>query len=202
MILWSLTIAISISLLAFTAAERSGDIGMAYINIAIAAISCAIFVLLALRSSQRVQAGGGSRMAIAADTALSMSLVYFWGTLGLAVIYGTGILGWKEWWHFLLAFLGVGAVCLGMHFIMQSKVKSGEEDEKLLIYSDYATMAQLIGMIIIVLGLLIDGKMIRFINPRAGWEDWGANNIFFFGAVALAVISAYAMWTRKRMQDS
>ncbi len=42
-----------------------------------------------------------------------------------------------------------------------------------------------------MIGLIIDGKMTRFLVPRHG--DWAANNIFFGGALALAVISAYAL---------
>jgi hypothetical protein len=46
-------------------------------------------------------------------------------------------------------------------------------------------------MIAVVVGLLIDGKMTRFLVPRYG--DWAANNIFFFGALAIGAISAYAL---------
>jgi len=196
MVLWLLSMAISLALLAFTAGERSGNIQMAYINMAIAAIAGVVFVVLALRSSQRLQESGASRMAIAADTALSMSLIYIWGTIGLAVIYGSGILIWKEWWQFLLVFLAVGLISLGMSILMQKRVKSGQEDEALLTHGDRAAIAQLVGMIIVTLGLLIDGKMVRFMVER--YTDWAANNIFFFGAAALAVISAHALWARKR----
>jgi hypothetical protein len=40
-------------------------------------------------------------------------------------------------------------------------------------------------------GLLIDGKMTRFLVRR--YTDWAANNIFFFGAFGLAVVAAYAL---------
>ncbi|MEO0810845.1 MAG: hypothetical protein AAFW82_09490 [Pseudomonadota bacterium] len=202
MILWSLIIAISIALLAYTAGQRSEGVEMAYVNIAIAAITSFIFVILALRSNQRLRTTAASRMAIAADTAFSMGLVYMWGTIGLAIIYGTGILTWKEWWHFLLAFLAIGTICLIMAAMMHGKAKAAQEDEKLLTYGDYGAITQMIGMTIVVLGLLIDGKMVRFMHDqRANWQDWGANNIFFFGAAALIVISAHALWTRKRVQN-
>jgi hypothetical protein len=45
--------------------------------------------------------------------------------------------------------------------------------------------------VIAVLGLLIDGKMTRFLIPR--YTDWAANNVFFFGALAVAAISANAL---------
>ena len=200
MILWLLTIAISIALLAITAFARSEEIEMAYANIAVAAVAGLIFVALALNSIRQLQVRGASRLAVAADTARSMSFIYFWGTLGLVAVYGTGILTWKEWWHFLLAFLAVGVICFAMSLIMQSKVKSGEEDTKLLTVGNYGNIVQLVGMIAIMVGLLIDGKMVRFIDPRAGWEDWGANNIFFFGAAALAIVSLRALLIKKQPQ--
>ena len=199
MILWSLTIAISIALLAFTAGERNGNITMAYVNMAIAVVSGVIFVVLALRSNRQLQASGASAMAIGADTARSMGLIYLWGTLGLAVIYGFGFLIWKEWWHFLLAFLTVSIVCFIISLLMQRRVDANQEDPQLLKHGDRGNMLQLVGMIIVMLGLLIDGKMIRFIVER--YTDWAANNIFFFGAAALTVISAYALMTRKNMQE-
>jgi hypothetical protein len=48
-------------------------------------------------------------------------------------------------------------------------------------------------MLAVVAGMLIDGKMTRFLTPR--YTDWAANNIFFCGAVAVAAICAYALKT-------
>jgi hypothetical protein len=45
----------------------------------------------------------------------------------------------------------------------------------------------------VVVGLIVDGKMTRFKTPR--FTDWAANNIFFCGAFAVAVICAYALKT-------
>jgi hypothetical protein len=41
---------------------------------------------------------------------------------------------------------------------------------------------------------LIDGKMVRYQTPR--FTDWAANNVFFFGAMALAAISFNALRAR------
>ena len=59
----------------------------------------------------------------------------------------------------------------------------------------YLAIVQLAGMVITMLGLIIDGKMVRFLTPR--FTDWTANNIFFFGALGIAVISAYALQHNK-----
>jgi hypothetical protein len=48
-------------------------------------------------------------------------------------------------------------------------------------------------MVVVMIGLAVDGKLMRFAKARPGWEDWAANNIFFFGAMALAAIGAHAL---------
>lgn len=197
MIIWMLLIAISVALLAITAAGRGDNIDMAYYNMAVAALINAVFVVLAIRSNASLRASGASRSALAADTARSMSYVWIWGVLGLAVIYGTGILAWKEWWHFLLAFMAVAGLCLYSAIIVQRRVDAGEdEDEALLRRGRTATIIQLVGMIAVVVGLLIDGKMVRFMVER--YTDWAGNNIFFFGSAAIGIISAYALMTQSK----
>ena len=47
MILWSLSIAISVALLAITAGGRGGNIDMAYANMAVAAMINIVFIALA-----------------------------------------------------------------------------------------------------------------------------------------------------------
>ena len=197
MIIWMLSIAISVGLLAVTAGGRGTSVDMAYYNLAVAALVNVVFVILAIRSSTSLRAAGASRSALAANTAKSMSYIWIWGVIGIAVIYGTGILVWKEWWHFLLAFMAVAGICVYATVMMQRRVDAGEpDDEQLLSRGRTATLIQLIGMIAVVVGLLIDGKMTRFLVER--YTDWAANNIFFFGSAAIGVISAYALMTQNK----
>jgi len=101
------------------------------------------------------------------------------------------VLVWKEWWHFVLAF----AVAAGLSFYFASTLKkdalAGKEDETMLKLARYLAMVQLAGMVITMVGLIIDGKMVRFLTLR--FTDWAANNVFFFGALGIALISAYAL---------
>ncbi len=199
MLLWSLSIAISVGLLAITAGGRGENVDMAYVNMAIAAMINIVFIALALRSSRKLQEEGASQMRLSADAARSMSYIYIWGTLGLVVIYGTGILEWKEWWQFFLAFLAVGGICVWVGAMMKSRADAGEEDKDLLTYGNRATVLQLVGMLVVMVGLWFDGKMSRFLVER--YTDWAANNIFFFGAAALVVISAHALWARRSAES-
>ena len=196
MVSWILTIVISVALLAYTAAGRSESLTMAYYNMALAAVFSLVFVGLALRSNSALRASGASQSALAADTARSMSLIWFWGVVGLAVIYGTGILAWKEWWHFLLAFAAVGAICFFSHVRLQRQADTGADDAALLKQGRIGTIVQLVGMVLVVVGLLVDGKMVRFFVER--YTDWAANNIFFFGSAAIGAICVYALATQKQ----
>ena len=125
-----------------------------------------------------------------------MSRIWLWGVLGLAAIYATGILVWSEWWQFLLAFAIAGALCYGSAVALQRQADSGSDNEALLTRGHYATIAQLVGMILVVVGLLIDGKMVRFFTER--YTDWAGNNIFFFGAAALGALSIYGIMSRQQ----
>jgi hypothetical protein len=73
--------------------------------------------------------------------------------------------------------------------MMQRDAEAGREDATLLRLARYLTLGQLGGMIIAMLGLIIDDKMPR--DPQE--PDWAANTIFFCGAAALAAISANAL---------
>ena len=126
MIIWMLSIAISVGLLAVTAGGRGTSVDMAYYNLAVAALVNVVFVILAIRSSTSLRAAGASRSALAANTAKSMSYIWIWGVIGIAVIYGTGILVWKEWWHFLLAFMAVAGICVYATVMMQRRVDAGK----------------------------------------------------------------------------
>ena len=120
-----------------------------------------------------------------------MGYVWVWGALGLLITYASGAAAWHEWLHFFLAFAVAGAAALFFANLLQRDGNAGKVDEAILKISRYLAYAQLFGMLAVMIGLLVDGKMTRFLIPRHG--DWAANNIFFFGALALAVISAYAL---------
>lgn len=191
MAFWILSISISVALLVWTAAAKATNPDMAYAHMAIAAISAICFALFAVRDTRRTVDAGASRSAISANSAWSMGYVWVWGTLGLLITYASGAAAWHEWLHFFLAFAVAGAAALFFANLLQRDANAGKEDDAILKISRYLAYAQLFGMFVVMIGLIIDGKMTRFLVPRHG--DWAANNIFFGGALALAVISAYAL---------
>ncbi len=191
MVFWVFSIALSIALLVIAAAMKHTMPDMAYVHMAIAALMCIIFALVGIRETRNLAGSSTSRSAISASTAQYSAYVWVWGALGLLITYGFGVADWHEWWHFFLAFAIVGIATLFFGKLLQRDADAGRDDDSILKIGRYLAYIQFFGMIAVVLGLIIDGKMTRFLTPRYG--DWAANNIFFFGALALAAISAYAL---------
>ncbi|MEO0797633.1 MAG: hypothetical protein AAFY53_00340 [Pseudomonadota bacterium] len=199
MIFWTLTIAISIGLLVVTAAARGSGVEMAYAHMALSAVMGLVFCLMASREVRSVGGSGRNRdAAVSGVLSQYMGMVWAWGALALAVTYGTGVVSWKEWPGFFVAFAALAAVSF---FISQRLLAASEQaapDDRLLKVSRYLGMGLLAGTIITMLGLIIDGKMVRFLETqKAPWQDWAANNYFFFGAAALAILSAYGLFAVK-----
>lgn len=200
MILWMTSIAISIALLVLTAAAKLSDPNMAYAHMFIAASMSVFFALTAISDTRKLVNSDASRSAVSASSARYMGYVWVWGALALLISYGFGIVEWHEWWHFFLAFAIAGAAALFFAKLLQRDAEQGKDDETILKVSRYLGYVQFFGMLAVMLGLIIDGKMTRFLVPRHG--DWAANNIFFFGALALAAISAYALKVRSGKDGS
>lgn len=177
------------ALVAGTAAVSYAATQGYWVQMAVAAVTCAIFVLLALASRARLARTGGSEPLLAGDTSTWMGLVWAWAGLSMLVTYQL-VLSWHEWWQYVLAGVGVAALCLGFSAMMAKDDAAGRKDQALLNIARYLTIGQFAGMIIAIIGMIVDGKMPR--NPAE--PDWAANAVFFFGAVALAIISANALW--------
>jgi len=182
---WTWIAALAIGLLAIIlsgAAERPG------LHLALAALVCLGFVVLAIWDFQRLLANSANLPALASATARDMGFVWAWAALGMLFTY-VFILSWHEWWQYVLAAGVVAALCFLFSASMSRDAETDREDETMLKLARYLTIGQLVGMLITMIGLIVDDKMPR--DPQQ--PDWAANNIFFFGAAALALISANAL---------
>jgi hypothetical protein len=182
---WTWIAALAIGLLAIIlsgAAERPG------LHLALAALVCLGFVVLAIWDFQRLLANSANLPALASATARDMGFVWAWAALGMLFTY-VFILSWHEWWQYVLAAGVVAALCFFFSASMSRDADSDREDETMLKLARYLTIGQLVGMLITMIGLIVDNKMPR--DPQQ--PDWAANNIFFLGAAALALISANAL---------
>lgn len=182
---WTWIAALAIGLLAIIlsgAAERPG------LHLALAALVCLGFVVLAIWDFQRLLANSANLPALASATARDMGFVWAWAALGMLFTY-VFILSWHEWWQYVLAAGVVAALCFFFSASMSRDAETDREDETMLKLARYLTIGQLVGMLITMIGLIVDDKMPR--DPQQ--PDWAANNIFFFGAAALALMSANAL---------
>jgi hypothetical protein len=186
-----ITAAVSLVLLVIAADARAEDVRMAYVHAAIAAATALIVAGFAVRQCRSLLAKTASASEVASSNAWYMGVIWGWGMLALVATYGTGVLVWNEWWHFVLAFAVAAVLSLYFANALKKDALAGKEDETMLKLARYLAIVQLTGMVITMLGLIIDGKMVRFMTLR--FTDWAANNVFFFGALGIALISAYAL---------
>ena len=153
--------------------------------IAVCAVVAVGFALIAVVERQRLTAQGAGETALAAASGSAMAVVWAWAAVSLLVIY-VQVLSWHEWWQYVLGAGVLAAMCWLFAMMLGRDAAAGRRDEAMLKLARYLTIAQLAGMVVAMVGLIIDDKM-----PRTMAEpDWAANTIFFFGAAALAAISA------------
>jgi len=186
LVIWMVTLTISVCAIILSAAAGKPEIHMA-----MTAFVSTAMALLAIRENRQLIGEGASRSEVAASTARYMGLVWVWGALGLLVTYFF-ILKWREWAYFFAGFAALGTLCLLIAATLDRDAKKGTDDETMMKIGRALSWGQLVGMLITMIGLIVDGKMTRFLNP-AKFGDWAANNIFFFGALALAAISLNAL---------
>lgn len=198
MVFWIIAIAVSVAALVIAAAGRLASPALAYLHLGLAAGSVFIFALFLMRDIQAAVDGGASAGTVAAAKLRAMGLIWVWGALCLIATYGTGVLVWKEWWHFTVPFVVLGTACLYGAMLLRRDDAAGRVDDGLLKLLNILAKVQLAGMLIAMVGLLVDGKMTRFLVLRH--QDWAANNIFFFGAAALGFLSLYALSSRSQAQ--
>ncbi len=195
-LIWMLLLTISVCGVVLTTATGDNTAQMAATGLV--SLMLGIFGIAANR---RARNSGASEYAIAAATARSMGLVWAWCALCLLLIYLI-YLSWGEWWQFFLLCAAAATVCLFVAATLDRDDAKGAKDDTMLKIANGLAAFQLAGMIVTVVGLYLDGKLDRFKHARPGWEDWAGNNVFFFGAIALAAISAYALFEQRKHAKS
>ena len=187
--LWMIALTVSICMIVVSAALGEPTLLMFMTGLVSMGIA-----LLSVRENANLTAAGVSRSAVAASTARNMGLVWLWGAIGILMVY-LFILHWREWWLIFLGMVFVGVLSLFFAATLRRDAEAGREDETILRLGRYLTIAQLIGMIVTVAGILLDPGKHLITTERS---DWAANNIFVFGALALAAISAHSLLADKK----
>ena len=153
-----------------------------------------VFAMMAIRENHALIAQGATKNVIAASTARYIGLIWTWGAIGLLVIYSLIFEGrWAEWWQFFIAFLFAAVGCIIYANMLTRDAEAGKEDAAVIKLGRILVMALLVGMVIAIASLFIDGKFPRDVSH----PDWAACNIFFFGALAVAAICINALMSPK-----
>ncbi len=190
---WSLGVGASVAALVVVAALKHQNTNLAYVHMAIAAAVGLGMALAAVREL-RQPATAVSADQLASVGARYLGLVWTWGAIALIVTY-VFVLQWREWWHFSLVFVALAGACLFLSATLRKDAEGGAEDDTMLKLARIWIRVHFGAAIITVIGLIVDGKMARFLVPRH--HDWAAQNIFFFGAIALGLIGWHTLRAMK-----
>jgi hypothetical protein len=190
---WSLGVGASVAALVVVAALKHQNTNLAYVHMAIAAAVGLGMALAAVREL-RQPATAVSADQLASVGARYLGLVWTWGAIALIVTY-VFVLQWREWWHFSLVFVALAGACLFLSATLRKDAEGGAEDDTMLKLARIWIRVHFGAAIITVIGLIVDGKMARFLVPRH--QDWAAQNIFFFGAIALGLIGWHTLRAMK-----
>lgn len=196
MIVWMMGIGISVAAMVVAAAIQSH-----YLHMTLAAAVSIVVALSAFGESRENTEAGSEAGLVASANLRHMGLVWAWGALGLFVTYAFKILEWREWLHFFIAFLVLAGLSLFLSATLRKDSEEHQQDQTMLKVARGYSVFVLVAMLLTMVGLLVDGKMWRFMSvagQRVGSQDWAANNIFFFGAMALAAVAWNAISNLRR----
>lgn len=195
---WTLGIGVSVAALVLVAALKLDNTNLAYAHIAIAAC-VSIFIALAASRKLRQPETTANPELLASVGVRYLGMIWTWGALALITTYAF-VLQWREWWHFSLVFVALAGACLFLSATLRKDAESGADDDTMFKLARILIRIHFGAAIITAIGLIVDGKMVRFLVPRH--QDWAAQNIFFFGAIALGIISWYTLVAMKAAQPA
>lgn len=121
-----------------------------------------------------------------------IALAWAWGAAAMAGVYTLGGLRWYHAWQYGsgMALLGIIAFAYGLAI---GRARAPATRRMLLLSGLQLTIVQGVAAAGGVLYLLAAGKLASF---RA---DWAANQIFLFGGLAIAALSAMAARTQRKL---
>ena len=191
-IFWVLGIGASVAILVVTAAMK-----LYYVHLVVAAAVAVMVALTAFVESRAGQLDGKLSVGLQASANLRhIGLIWTWAALTTLVTYSFDILQWREWWHFVIATIAFAGLSLFLSATLQKDAEARTVDDTMFKIARGYAMALLVTMPLVMLGLLQQGKMWRFLSEagqRPGSEDWAASNIFFFGALAMTAVAWNAL---------
>jgi hypothetical protein len=193
MVVWIMALAISISVHAITAAMPS--VGL---HALVSAMITLVIAVLAVRENERALTADSDAFELASTNAHYMAVVWAWAGLTITLTYAS-VMHWSSWWYYAMPIGGAAVLCLCFANLMV-KGSEGTTATRALKLARFLALVQLVGAVAVIAGLIATGKLVfaSSASTAALARDWAANDIFFFGATALAVISAVSIKSYNR----
>ncbi len=186
-IIWTLGIGASVALLVISAAMK-----LHYLHMVVAAAVGILMAVSAFKDARQYATGQPGLARVASNNLRHMGMIWAWGAVTIFATYAFRILTWREWMTFFVALMVLSGLSLFLSATLRKDAEAGSKDETMLkVARGYATF-MLAAMVITAIGLVVDGKLWRFTTvagQRPNSQDWAANNIFFFGALAMAAVA-------------
>ena len=188
MVVWLIGITLSICILVVLA---GADMGYAHAFVCVAINVAVLF--LASRDNEALAANSANEAEVTAHNARYVAIIWAWAALVMATTY-TAVLSWNEWWHFVVGFAAAAGFATLLSSMLKASANEPDKRERLFKVARVFAWVQIVGMIVLAIGLIVDNKMDKLgISPfgvrNNPPEDWAANNVFFFGGLALAAVS-------------
>lgn len=187
MIIWMLGIGASVALLVISAAMK-----LHYLHMVVAAIVAILVALSAFRDARQEASNQAGLALVASANLRHMGMIWAWGAVTIFATYAFRILTWREWMTFFVALMVLSGLSLFLSATLRKDGEAGTKDDTMLKVARGYAIFMLAAMVITMIGLIVDGKLWRFATvagQRPNSQDWAANNIFFFGALAMAAVA-------------
>ncbi len=195
LVIWMMSLTISTCITILSAAAQRPEIHMM-----VTAVVTLTMAVVAVQAYRQLLTEHATRSALAASTSRYVGLVWIWAATAMLFTYEF-ILSWREAWTFVIGLLLVGGLCVAVAWMFDKDDAAGKDDETMLSIARKLNLVQIVGMLIVVAGLVADGKFVPMAHKTLH-DDWAANNIFFFGALAIALIGAYAMINDQKREQA
>lgn len=197
MVVWILALSIAVSVHAITAAMPSVEL-----HALISVMISLVIAVLAVRENERVLTSQNDIFDLAAANARYMAVVWGWAAVTVTLTYAS-VLHWADWWHYAMPISAAAVLYLCFANLMDKGNESTTANRALKL-ARFLAIVQLVGALASIVGLIAGGKLAfaSHVSIANLARDWAANDIFFFGATALAVISAVALKSYHRALDS
>lgn len=167
-----------------------------------AALAGGALALTAVLENRLLMARSARKSLVAAATARHLGSVWAWAALSLFLLEQLGAVAWPVWWQYCLGFAALAAVSFGFAARSAQDGAQGREDWSMLTLARRLTQLQLAGMAVALAVLITSGEAACLADIQAGCENWAAKNVFLFGELALAIVSANALWTSRHIKPS